>query len=122
MTRKDTATLPAAHMRNASADTRYAIEWCYDLPDDGFGGCDVDAAKYKTEYRATEAEAIDRAKELYPSDKFGSVIVTEERREIEPYITRDLGRNYYTWEPVRICYVDDADHVYTERDWQRAGE
>lgn len=61
----------------------FEVEWCKELPGDGSGGADFDKAVFVREGYATIEQARIRAKEIYPKDCCGQVVITP--FEMAPY-------------------------------------
>lgn len=82
-------------------DKGFEVEWCYELPSDGHGGCDIDNAKYACKDFPNRGLAMAFARRMLPKDCFGSVRVTE--FELVPYEPGLPGK----------CreYVRDSEHV-----------
>lgn len=82
-------------------DEAFEVEWCSDLPSDGYGGVDMDQAKYNSRVFKSKQWAETFARIVYPKDKFGGVRLTRVILE-DPYAdTKYAGiRSQFQWEPV----------------------
>lgn len=107
--------MPVTTMKNA---IRFEVEWCREIPVDANGDSDFDRAVYVVEHFADFAAAVARARVLLREklDAFGSVVVSEQSKEMEPYVARRLGRPYFTWEYTRTVHIDDPDAPVSESD------
>ena len=91
-------------MSKKQLDRGFEVEWCAELPGDGFGGADFDRAKFVREDFATLEQARLRAIEVYPRDCCGQVVITEfEMLQYEPgypgkYAEYIGESEYYTGE------------------------
>ena len=84
--------------------TLYEVDWVEDMPLDELGDADLDAAVHRQRYFTTIDAARRFAKEVYPSDWFGAVAITECHFELyEPglpgkYLVYDTDPEYYEGE------------------------
>lgn len=78
----------------------FEVEWCSDLPDDGCGGADMDAAKYQRRYLRERQFAEKFARIVFPKDKFGAVRITPVRLTDPHEGTQYAGiRSQFEWTP-----------------------
>jgi hypothetical protein len=84
-------------------DKGWEVEWCTHIPVLPCGDSDIDNATLKHKDFATEAEAFEFARKVFPQDKFGCVRVTEFWSEFyeqgRPGKYREYGREEFVDEP-----------------------